>query len=271
MPSKQIHLLLVIFALLALTPVFAFSANFVFGYIDGLSLENQAISFPIIQAQSYLLAIYFAFGKHNFVVRSTTLLIGLILITFEATWIHATLMDLSEPRYYASHLQQNLIVFIVPSAFYSVLFLPLRTRLTGRVHREQFTILQLLFLTLLGAMIIANIRHNPFAHYLFKWSALGEMTVSCGLLTLFLYAFFLGDSVFQKLLGLACVITIFGYIIRNLGSSPSVWDYTNVLLPWLLYVPALFALRHCFATKKHITIATEGITSGIYGLGTTPK
>ncbi len=80
MEHKGPNFLFVLFSLLGLVPIFAFSSNLAFGYMDGLTLENQAVCLPIIIVHSYLLAIYFAFGRQTFAYRSVVLSAGCCLL-----------------------------------------------------------------------------------------------------------------------------------------------------------------------------------------------
>ncbi len=225
--------------------------------MDGLTLENQAVCLPIIVAHSYLLAIYFAFGRQTLVYRSVVLSMGMSFIAFEATWIHATLMDIRDPTSYLRWLSQNVVVFVVPSATVAILLLPLRTFFYLRGQREKCTILHLMIIALLVSLVMAIVRYNQFSRYLFDWSALGEYTICNTLLAFSLYAVLLAHSGYQRLLGAIGTIATLAYQVHSMTSGSSPWNYVSVLLPWFIYVLFLHFLRRHLSPEKSVAITND--------------
>ena len=239
---KSLRCLLAIFFLLSLTPILAFSSNLFLGFADGLSLENQSLTLPLINAQGYLLAVYFAFGKQSFARRSIVQLVCFALLAIEATWIHATLMDLRDPTFYLRFFAQNVVVFVIPPVAVSVVLLLVRPLFSFRGGHERYSILHMMYFTLLVAIVMTTVRYNPFAKYLLDWSALGSWSVCNASLAFSFYIVLLAGSVYLRALGASAVVAILGYQIGSIASS-SPWEYVNILLPWFVYVPILYFLK----------------------------
>lgn len=208
-------------------------------------------------AHSYLLAVYFAFGRQGFKFRSAVLLMIAGFIAIEATWIHSTLSDISDPFIYRRCLSENVVVFVVPSVAVALVFLPLRALFSLNGRHERFSILHLLFITSLVAIAIETVRYNQFAKYLFDWSALGEFTVCNAILALSLYMALLADSGYLRLLGTANAIATLGFQTHS-KTSNSFWEYVRVLLPWFIYVPFSYFLRSHLSPEGSIAKINDG-------------
>jgi len=232
-------LLFTIVALLALVPISGFGANRAFGFIDGYSIENQSVTLPVLFAHGYLLAIYFCFGRQAFRVRLVVLTIGAMVLALESIWIHATLADLREPRYFLHEFNQNLVVFVVPPTAMAFACWPIRALFARNQCR--LTILDLLLVITFVSGLLACLRGNPFLEYLYDWDALGEITLLNTVLAVSMYCSFIVRRPAIAVLGILSTLLTMGYQFKGATSYP--WDLISIGLPWIIYVPALFTLR----------------------------
>lgn len=232
-------LLFTIFALLALVPISGFSANLALGFIDGYSLENQSVTLPVLVAHGYLLAIYFCFGRQSFRIRLVVLTIGAMVLALESIWIHATLADLREPRYFLREFNQGVVIFIVPPTASAFACLPIRAFFAR--NQGRLTIFDLLLVLTFFSGLLAFLQGNQFVEYLFDWTALGKISLLNTVLAVSIYCSFIIRRPAIAGLGVLSTLLIIGYQLYDATDYP--WDLVFIGLPWLIYVTALLVLR----------------------------
>ena len=112
----------------ALVPVAIGITLKLYGFENALTIHNQTIWTPIINAQSILLVIFVAFGSRNAVVRSGLFSLGLLYVLASLVWARSMLHDFGpDPvRTWIVQLQVTSISLLLPALAAAITLVPLR-------------------------------------------------------------------------------------------------------------------------------------------------